>query len=192
MTPPAVSPAQRRMRTAGRRVQRGTALLEWMLASSLGWLVTAAALFVFLHQARVVVALHQRHWQLQDLGVVSQALRSELRMAGHRWRPGAQAAYDQLGLQGSLNPALSYWCDACGLMHRGQSAGSFQALHEVAPTAWRDWVVSRGQTEDCAHRVEITLRPLGTGLGPVVLNVRPRNLGALPCETLARPAAPPP
>jgi Tfp pilus assembly protein PilW len=183
------------------------ALLEWMVANSLGLLVTAAAMAVFLHQARVVLSLHQRQLQQQDLRAVAQTLRSELRMAGHRLRPGPHAAYDRLGLAGSPNPTLSYLCDACGasdpsrpagfrlqsgtLAHRAQSAGSFQAVHEATTSAWRAWEVLPAQVEPCVQQVELRLLPAGPALAPVHLKVRPRNLGPLACEATARPATGP-
>ncbi len=202
-----MSTTRSRLTTGGQAPERGVALLEWMVANSLGVLVTAAAMAVFLHQARVVLFLHQRQLQLQDLGAVAQALRSELRMAGHRLSPGAHAAYDRLGLEGGPNPSLSYLCDACGasdpsrpagfrlhsgtLLHRGQSAGSFQAVHEATNSAWRAWVVSATQVEPCVYQVEIRLFPMSPGLAPVHLKVRPRNLGPLACEARASPAAGP-
>ena len=63
-----------RLGAATRGPQRGVALLEWMVAHSLGLVVVAAATSLFLHQARVAMALHQRQLQLQDLGVVAQVL----------------------------------------------------------------------------------------------------------------------
>ncbi|MFM8795357.1 MAG: PilW family protein [Betaproteobacteria bacterium] len=71
-----------RLGACARGPQRGVALLEWMVAHSLGLVVVAAATSLFLHQARVAMALHQRQLQLQDLGVVAQVLRAELRTPG--------------------------------------------------------------------------------------------------------------
>lgn len=207
MKPHRMGTAPRRQPTRGRAAERGMALLEWMVANSLGLLVTAAAMALFLHQARVVLFLHQRQLQLQDLGAVAQALRSELRMAGHRLRPGTHAAYDRLSLEGSPNPTLSYLCDACGasdptrpagfrlqsgtLVHRAQSAGSFQAVHEATTSAWRAWGVSVVQVEPCVPQVEVQLEPMAPGLPAVQLKVRPRNLGPLACEATASPAPSP-
>jgi len=184
--------------------QRGAGLLEWMLANSLGLMVTAVALSLFTHQARVALALHQRQLQLQDLGVLAQVLRSELRIAGHRLQPTAGSAYDQLVVEGQSNPTVSYLCDACAasdstrpagfrlqsgtLMHRWQSAGSFQALHDAPSSGLLSWSVS-STAEGCLLRVNVQLQPVGLGLAAPRLQVRPRNLGPLPCETLASPAA---
>ncbi|NBT10603.1 MAG: hypothetical protein EBS47_00515 [Betaproteobacteria bacterium] len=181
--------------------QRGVALLEWMVANSLGLMVVTAALGLFLHQARGALALHQRQLQLQDLGAVTQALRSELRMAGHRRRSGAQAPYDHLRVEHGATPGVAFLCDACGasdpnrpagirlqagvLMHRGQSAGSYQALHDAPTSAWRRWQVAQGQTADCLSLLHIRLEPLGSETASMALTIRPRNLGPLACEHLA-------
>lgn len=193
---------------AARGPQRGVALLEWMLAHSLGLVVVAAAMSLFLHQARVAMALHQRQLQLQDLGVVAQVLRAELRIAGHRLQPVLHPGYDQLQVDSGSNPAIHYLCDACEasdptrpagfrlqsgtLMQRAQSAGSFQAVHDTPTSGWRSWAVATGVAEGCVPHVTVALQPIRPGLGPTTVRVRPRNGGPLACETMASPVVPVP
>lgn len=156
----------------------------------------------------MALALHQRQLQLQDLGVIAQVLRAELRIAGHRLQPALHPAYDRLQVDSGLNPAIGFLCDACSasdparpagfrlqsgtLVQRAQSAGSFQAVHDTPLSGWRSWAVATGVAEGCLPQVTVTLQPLSPGLKPTTVHMRPRNGGPLACEALASPVLPVP
>lgn len=177
-------------------------MLEWMVASVLGILVSGAALLALMAQAHWAVTLVQQQWRADDHHAVNQMLRTELRMAGHRRDAGQRASHDRLDLDSTVNPSLQYRCDACGsaepappasfrlqggaMSHRGLGTSAHQSLHDPSLSPWSQWRLEQGQTAECTPWVRVTLRPARPANGPtspdVTLLVRPRNLGLAPCE----------
>lgn len=186
--------------------QRGLSLPEWMVAQALGLLISAAAVWLFLHQSQQVSEILLRQVRADEQQALLELLRRELRIAGHRHRTGPNPDYDELRLEGSReSPTLSYLCDECGASDRWRAAGfrlqsavlsqrlpgtnAYQALHDAPISGLRSWQVSVSRDQgdrrsDCLARVTITLHPQ-TSTAPLSASVRPRNLGPLPCETSA-------
>ena len=219
LSPRTVHDSAGRIDSHGAKAQGGAALLEWTLASALGIMVTAAAVWLLSHQGQLLHGLIARHAQEQDRHAVMQVLRSELRVAGQRDLAGPSAAHDQLLLDHGRTPSIQYLCDRCGspdrtrtsglrvqegvIAHRSLGATAHQALNDPRVLAVRGWQVTQGQSGDCSPWIRLQLQAgpaftstlaaaSDTAAAPAwALSIRPRNLGLLSCEADAnRMAAP--
>jgi hypothetical protein len=179
-------------------------LLEWMVAQVLGLFISAAAVSLLMHQMGLGFQAVQRQWQAQDLGALTELIRAELRMAGHRYTHGAEPAYDRLGHEALGRNAIEYRCDACGsshrtlpaalrlsqqvLSHRRPGSPVFQPLNDPRLLALSTMSLTEGVRGDCTPWVTVRLiaasthRGLSASESVWVVAVRPRNLGLQPCE----------
>jgi hypothetical protein len=135
----------------------------------------------------------------EDHLALEQALRAELRMAGHRFATGPSPDHDALQVEGLAGtPSLQYLCDRCGALDRPRAASwrllsaalsyrhpgssAHQALHDSRLSGLEAWHVERADTPECSPRVRVELQPAWSGAPPLNVQVRPRNLGLLHCE----------
>jgi hypothetical protein len=170
-----------------------------MMAQALGLLVVAAALGLFLHQAQLVGLSIQRQFRAEDHLALEQALRAELRVAGHRFVSGPSPDHDTLRIEGpARNPTLQYLCDRCGatdssrasswrlltgtLSFRHPGSNAHQALHDSRLSGLQAWDVEHTEGRECTPRVRVELQPALSSEPPLNIVARPRNLGLLVCE----------
>lgn len=173
-----------------------------MLATTMGMMLAAAALWLFAQQGQLMRSLFNQQAQAQDFFAMTQVLRSELRVAGQRHQPGASPPHDELLLDEGKAPLLQYLCDRCGspdrthasgfrlqegiMGHRSLGATAHQALNDPRTAAVWGWRISQGQTPDCSPW--ITLRLEGDPIFAAarfewIVTIKPRNLGPLNCES---------
>lgn len=183
------------------RAARGRALLEWTVATGLGMMLVAAAVWLFSQQGQLMKSLFSGQAQAQEYAAMAQVIRAELRVAGQRGQAGASSSHDTLLLDEGRAPFLQYLCDRCGSPDRARASGfrlqdgvighkslgvtAHQSLNDPQTAAVRSWRVTQGQTHDCSPW--LTLRwegdPITQGArGEWMTTIRPRNLGLLDCE----------